>query len=183
VFKRRESSYGQPLIGAHFHRCCNIRDKRPINRTMPSRLAVRSYILFQLDFCSGGGASQPLRSWRVEVDCKAPFERRSSSSQCWPGRNSSLSAGPTTATRSSYATARSVNAIRLLATAVAASRRTTSITTGSGSVGAGARSARRHSRFFRCFLFLTRTSVCGHAARRCGAALRNTVHGRRQFPS
>jgi Domain of unknown function (DUF6431) len=41
---------------------------------MPSRLAVRSYILFQLNFCSGGGASQPLRSWRVEVDCKAPFE-------------------------------------------------------------------------------------------------------------
>ena len=160
-----------------------IRDNRPINRTIPSRLAVRSYILFQLDFCSGGGASQPLRSWRVEVDCKAPFEITILFIPVLAGPEQRLSAGPTTATRSSYAIARSVSVTRLLGTVVAASRRTTSITTGSGSVEAGARTVRRHSPFFRCFLFLTRTSACGHAVRRCGAASRNSIHGRRQFPS
>jgi len=36
---------------------------------------------------------------------------------------------------------------------------------------------------FRCFLFLTRISVCGRVARRCCGALRSTVRGRRHRPS
>ena len=51
--------------------------------------------------------------------------------------------GRRTATRSYYACVRFVNAIRSLATDVAASRRTTSITTGSGSIAGAAPTADR----------------------------------------
>ena len=50
-----------------------------------------------------------------------------------------------------------------MVTVAAASRHTMSITTGSGFAGAAARTAARPSPFFRCFLFLTPTSVCWHA--------------------
>ena len=108
-----------------------------------------------------------------------PCEVRSSLSQS-PSRCTSLQpAGRKTATRSSYADARFVNRIRLSVTDVAASRPTTSITIGLGSVAAAAQAAGRPSLFFRCFLFLTRTTVCWHAARLCSVALGRPARGRR----
>jgi hypothetical protein len=108
-----------------------------------------------------------------------PCEVRSSLSQS-PSRCTSLQpAGRKTATGSFYASARFVNEIRLLVTAAAANRHTTSITTGFGSIAAAAPIAGRPSPSFRCSLFLTRISVCWRAARHCGGVLWSTVRGRR----
>ena len=40
---------------------------------MRSKLAVRSYILFQLDFLQEEELRRRLRSWRVNVDGEAPL--------------------------------------------------------------------------------------------------------------
>ena len=112
-----------------------------------------------------------------------PCEVRSSLSQS-PSRCTSLQpAGRKTATGSFYASARFVNEIRLLVTAAAANRHTTSITTGFGSIAAAAPIAERLLLSFRFFLFLTRISVCWHAVRHYSGALRSTVRGKRHRPS
>lgn len=111
-----------------------------------------------------------------------PCEVRSSLSQ-FPLRRASLPpTGQKTATRSSYADVRFVNGIRSLVTDGAASRHTTSITTGFGFVAAAAPIAGLPLPSFRCSLFLTRISVCSRVARRCCGALRGTVRGRRHRP-
>ena len=53
--------------------CCLQGDNRPISLAMRSRLAVRSYILFQLDFLQEEELRSRLRSWRVNVDGEAPL--------------------------------------------------------------------------------------------------------------
>src|ERR1700739_16995 len=117
------------------------------------------------------------------ADCEALLRERSSLSQSASGRTSIEPAGPQTATRSSYAIVRFVNRTRSWATDGAARRHTTNIPIGSEYAGAAVGTAARPSRFFRCFLFLIPTSVCWHASRRCGDALKNAVHGRRHYPS
>jgi len=114
---------------------------------------------------------------------EAPFRLRSSLSQLPPRRRSLKPTGQKTATRSFYADARSVNGIRSSVTAAAASRPTTSIMTGFGSIAAAAPIAGRPLLFFLCSLFLTRSSVCWHDARHCDCALRSTVRGRRRCRS
>ena len=109
-----------------------------------------------------------------------PCEVRSSLSQS-PSRCTSLQpAGQTTATGSFYASARFVNEIRLSVMAAAASRPTTSITTGFGSIVAAALIAGRPSPSFRCSLFLTRITACWRAVRHFCGALWRAVHGRRR---
>ena len=110
---------------------------------------------------------------------EAPLRLRSSLSQLPPRRRSLKPTGQKTATRSFYADARSVNGIRSSVTAAAASRPTTSIMTGFGSIAAAAPIAGRPLLFFLCSLFLTRITVWWRAARRCGCALRNTARGKR----
>ena len=112
-----------------------------------------------------------------------PCEVRSSLSQS-PSRCTSLQpAGRTTATGSFYASARFVNEIRLSVMAAAASRPTTSITTGFGSIAAAAPTAGRPLLSFRCSLFLTRITVCLRAARHCYCALWRAVAGTRRCRS
>ena len=108
---------------------------------------------------------------------------RSSLSQCRSRWSGSLSAGPKTRTRLFYADARFVNRIRLLVMGDGASRRTTSITIGSGFAGAAVSDAERPSRFCRHFLCPIRITACWHAARHCCVALWSTVRGRRRRPS
>ena len=110
---------------------------------------------------------------------EAPLRLRSSLSQLPPRRRSLKPTGQKTATRSFYADARSVNGIRSSVTAAAASRPTTSIMTGFGSIAAAAPIAGRPLLFFLCSLFLTRITVWWRAARRCGCALWNTARGKR----
>ncbi len=115
--------------------------------------------------------------------CEAPVRQRSSLSQS-PRRWMSLPpSGRKARTESSYADARSANGIRSLATGVAASRRTMSITTGSGFAGAAAEAAGRHSPSFRCSLFLTRSTACWPAVRHCDSASQSSVRGRRRCRS
>jgi hypothetical protein len=158
---------------------CLGEDNRPIPRNMPGR----SYIFFQLYFSSGGGAPLPAMILAGRSQRRNPCEVRSSLSQC-PLRRASLPpTGQKTATRSSYADVRFVNGIRSLVMDGAASRHTTSITTGFGFIAAAAPIAGRPLPSFRCFLFLTRISVCWRVARRCCGALRSSAHGRRHRPS
>ncbi len=111
------------------------------------------------------------------------LRQRSSFSQS-PRRWMSLPpAGRKARTRSSYADARSANGSRSLATGVAASRRTTSITTGYGSIVAAVAAVGRRSLSFRYSLFLTRSSACWPAVRHCDSASQSSVRGRRHCPS
>ena len=105
---------------------------------------------------------------------------RSSLSQCRSRWSGLLPAGPKTWTRSSYADARFVNRIRLLAMGDGASRRTMSITIGSGFAGAAVSDAEGRSPFCRCFLCPTRITACWRAARHCCVALWSTVRGRKR---
>jgi len=112
-----------------------------------------------------------------------PCEIRSSLSQ-FPWRRTGLRpTGQKTATRSFYADARFANGIRSLVTDGAASRPTTSITTGFRSIAAAAPVVGRPSLSFRCFLFPIRITACWRAARHCGGALWSTARGRRHCPS
>ena len=112
-----------------------------------------------------------------------PCEVRSSLSQ-FPSRFTSLQpAGRTTATGSFYASARFVNEIRLSVMAAAASRLTTSITTGFGFIAAAAPIAVRPLLSFRCSLFLTRITACWHTVRHFCGALWRAVAGRRRCRS
>ena len=101
-------------------------------------------------------------------------------SQFRSGWNGLRPAGPKTRTKSSYADARFVNRIRLLVMGDGGSRRTTSITTGSGFAVAAVSGAERPSPFCRCFLCPTRITACWRAARHCCVALWSTVRGRRR---
>lgn len=108
---------------------------------------------------------------------------RSSLSQCRSRWSGLLSAGPKTRTKLFYADARFANRIRLLAMGDGASRRTTSITIGSGFAEAAVPDAERPSRFCRYFRYPIRITACWHAARHCCVALWSTVRGRRRGPS
>jgi hypothetical protein len=112
-----------------------------------------------------------------------PCEIRSSLSQFPLGRTVLRPTGQTAATRSFYADARFVSGIRSLVTDGVASRPTTSITTGFGSIAAAAPVVGRPSLSFRCFLFPIRITACWRAARRCGGALWSTARGRRHCRS
>src|ERR1039457_2234887 len=107
-------------------------DNRPISWTTRLWLAGRSYIFFQLDFLQEAGPRFLPASWRIAAGSGTRARLRSSLSQFRARWSGLLPAGPKTRTRSSYAGARSVKRIRLLATGAAANRRTTSITIGSG---------------------------------------------------
>ena len=103
---------------------------------------------------------------------------RSTLSQSASRRTSLEPAGLKIRTKPSYADAQFVNRIRLLVTVGGASRRMTSITTGSRSGVVVARTAGRPSAFYRCFLCPTRITACWRAARHCCGALWSTVRGR-----
>ena len=105
------------------------------------------------------------------------FCARSTLSQSVSRRTSLEPAGLKIRTRPSYADARFVNRIRLLVTGGGASRRMTSITTGSRSGVVVARTAGRPSAFCRCFLCPTRITACWRGCRHCGGALRSTAPG------
>jgi hypothetical protein len=137
-------------------------DFREITGQFPGsclRHVGKKLYFFQLDFSSGGGV--PLRAVILAGPSQRrnPCEVRSSLSQFPPGRTSLQPTGQKARTRLSYADARFVIETRSLVTAVAASRLTTSITTGSGYIAAAAQVAERPSPFFRCSLFLTRITA------------------------
>jgi len=160
--------------------------KAVINRPIPRNPTMKSigkklYFLSVGFLQEAGSASvDDLGGSKPEAE---PCDLRSSLSQFPPGRTSLRPTGQRSATRTSYADARFVNTIRSSVMAAAASRPTTKITTGFGSIEAAVPIAGRPSLFFRCSLFLTRISVCWRAARHCDVALRSTVHGRRHCPS
>src|ERR1035438_8097300 len=130
-----------------------------ISGQYPGSCLVRSYIFFQLYFSLGGGTPLPAVILAGRSQKRNPCEVRSSLSQ-FPLRRASLPpTGQKTATRSSYAAVQFVNGIRSLVTDGAASRRTTNITTGFGSIAAAAPIAEQLLPSFRCFLFRTRISV------------------------
>ena len=158
-------------------------DLAEITGQYPGSCLSKKLYFLSVGFSSGGGAPLPAMILAGRSQRRNPCEVRSSLSQ-FPLRRTSLPpTGRKTATRSSYADVRFVNGIRSLVTDVAASRRTTSITTGFGSIAAAAPIAGRPSLSFRCSLFLTRISVCWRAVRHCCGALWSTVRGRRHCPS
>jgi hypothetical protein len=145
-------------------------------------VSKRLYSL-SVGFSSGGGASQPAEILAGHRRRRSPLRERSSLSQHRPGRSSLLRAGPTTATRSSYACVRSVSVSRLLGTVIAASRRTTSITTGLGFGVAAVSSAGGPSPSYRCTHSLTPITAWWRAATHCCGALWSTVRGKEQCRS
>ena len=145
-------------------------------------MSKRLYSL-SVGFSSGGGASQPAEILAGHRRRRSPFEVTILFVQHRPGRSSLLRAGPTTATRSSYACVRSVSVIRLLGTVIAASRRTTSITTGLGFGVAAVSSAGGPSPSCRCFHSLTPITAWWRAATHCCGALWSTVRGKAQCRS
>ena len=109
-----------------------------ISGQYPGSCLVRDYIFFQLYFSSGGGAPLPAMILAGRNQRRNPCEVRSTLSQ-FPSRRTSLPpTGRNTATSSSYADARFVSGIRSLVMVGALSRRTTSITTGFGSIAVAA---------------------------------------------
>ena len=95
-------------------------------------------------------------------------------------RTSSKRIGRQAAPRLSCEDVRDVKLIRSSATDAAASKRMMGITIGLTFVAAAAPVAREPSPSCRCFLPLTRTTVCWHAARHCGGASSSTAPGKRQ---
>jgi len=91
--------------------------------------------------------------------------------------------GPWSAPTSSCGDAPFVSAVRSLATDDAASRRTTSITTGFRSVAVTAVVAGRRSPFCPRFPYLTPTTACWLGLRPCGGALRSTAPAKRRLRS
>lgn len=158
-------------------------DNRPKNLDYSIEAGSRKLYFLSVGFLQEAGPRFLPASWRIAARSGTRVRLRSSLSQYRSRWSGLLPAGPTTRTRSSYADARFVNRIRLLVMGDGASRRTTSITTGSVFGVAAARTVGGRSRFFHCFLFRTPTSACLRAARRCGGASRNTAHGRRQCRS
>jgi hypothetical protein len=120
---------------------------------------TKNLYFLSVEFLQEAGPRFLPASWRISAGSGTRVRKRSSLSQCRSRWSGLLPAGPRTATRSSYADARSANRKRSSDTAVAASRHTMNITTGSEFVAADAPSAARRSPFSRCFLFLTRTSL------------------------
>ena len=112
-----------------------------------------------------------------------PCDVRSSLSQSPPHCASLPPNGQKTATRLFYADVRFVNGIRSSVTVVAASRRTTRTTTGSGFIAAVASIAGRPSLSFRRSLFHTRITACLRASRRCCCVSWSTARGKWHYPS
>jgi len=135
-------------------------------------------IFLSVEFLQEAGPRFLPASWRISAGSGTRVRRRSSLSQCRPGTVRLPPAGPTTATRSSYADARFANRIRSWGTDGGASKRTMSTTIGSGSGGVAARSAAGRLLFFLCSLCPTRTSACWLVVRRCGGGLWNTARGK-----
>ena len=134
-------------------------------------------------FSSEGGA--PLRAQilgRSPPVGGAPMSYGSFYPTFRPPCTSSKPTGPQTAPRSSCGAAPCVSAIRSSAMAAAASRRTTNITTGSGSGGVAAPIAGRPSPFCRCFLCLTPTTACWLAVRRYDGVGRSTAPRKTRHP-
>jgi len=122
-------------------------------------------------------------SWRISAGNGTRVRLRSSLSQfrsLWSGLPPT---GPKTRTRSSYAAARFASRIRSSVTDGGASRRTTSITTGSGFVVAAVSDAEGRLPSCRCFLFHTRTTACWRAASHFCSGWWSLVRGRRQYRS
>jgi hypothetical protein len=111
---------------------------------------------------------------------RAPDELRFCLSHFASRRTSSKLIGPRAAPKSSCGDARFVSATRSSAMDAAASRHTMSITTGLTSVAVAAPVAGRPSPSCRGFRFLTHTTVCWLAVRRCGGTLWSTALGKRQ---
>jgi hypothetical protein len=133
-----------------------------------------------LDFCFRRKELRfRLRSWRVNAGGQSPNTLRFCLSHFPSRRTSSKRIGPQAAPRSFCGDAPFVKVIRSSATDVASSRRTMNTTTGSASVVVAAPVAGGPSPSSRCFLSLTRTTVCWRAVGHCGGALWNTALGKR----
>ena len=157
---------------------------RPIVCITPRKAVVeKRYSLSVGIFSSeGGGSAEGSDLGKVAARGRSPDELRFFLSHFPPPCTSSKPTGPQTAPRSSCGAAPCVSAIRSSAMAAAASRRTTNITTGSGSGGVAVLIAGRPSPFCRCFLCLTPTTACWLAVRRYGGVGRSTAPGKRRHP-
>ena len=155
---------------------------RPIVCITPRKAVVeKRYSLSVGIFSSeGGGSADGSDLGKVAARGQRPDELRFFLSHFPPRRTSSKPTGPQTAPRSSCGAAPCVSAIRSSAMAAAASRRTTNITTGSGSGGVAVLIAGGPSPFCRCFLCLTPTTACWLAVRRYGGVGRSTAPGKRR---
>jgi hypothetical protein len=148
---------------------------------MRSRLRVRSYILFQLDFLQEEELRSRLRSWRVNVGQRSPFEV-------------TILFVPVSAGLEQLAACWADDCDQIIIRLCPICKR-------DSIVGHGHRRKQAHDEHhdwigirrgrcstcgktftFRCFLLPTPTSVCWPVARRCGGASRNTVRGRRLHP-
>jgi hypothetical protein len=160
-----------------------VRRLLPANSLNHTRKSCRREGLFSFSwtFPSGGRSSASrLRSWRVNAGGQSPDELRFCLSH-FPHRRTSSKriGGPRAAPRLSCEDVRDVKLIRSSATDAAASKRMMGITIGLTFVAAAAPVAREPSPSCRCFLPLTRTTVCWHAARHCGGASSSTAPGKR----
>ena len=157
---------------------------RPIVCITPRKAVVeKRYSLSVGIFSSeGGGSADGSDLGKVAARGRSPDELRFFLSHFPPPCTSSKPTGPQTAPRSSCGAAPCVSAIRSSAMAAAASRRTTNITTGSGSGGVAAPIAGRPSPFCRCFLCLTPTTACWLAVRRYDGVGRSTAPRKTRHP-
>jgi hypothetical protein len=138
---------------------------------------------FSWIFVSGGRSSASGSDLgRSMPEGQSSNELRFCLSHFLPHRTSSKRIGPRAVPRLFCGDVRLANTIRSSATDAAASRRTMNITTGLASGAVVAPVVGRPSPSCRYFLFLTRTTVCWHAARHCGGASQNTAPGKRQCP-
>lgn len=121
-----------------------------------------------------------LRSWQVNAGGQSSNEIRFCLSHFLCSRTRSKTTGLQASPKFSFGDARFVKAIRSLATDAAASRPMMSTTTGLVSIAVVAPVAERLSPSSRCFLSLTRTTVCYRAVRHCGDTLWSIPPGKRQ---
>jgi len=119
-----------------------------------------------------------LRSWQVNAGAEL-HEVRFCLSHFPHRRTSSKRIGPRAAPRLFCGDAQRVKLIRSSVTDAAASKPMMSITIGLTFVAVAVPVAGRPSPSCRYFLFLTRTTVCWHAARHCGGASWSTAPGKR----
>lgn len=152
---------------------------RPIFWITPLKAADEKGYSLSVGFCFRRKELRfRLRSWQVKPG-QSSNELRFFLSHFPSPRTSSKRIGPRVAPRSFCGDVPLVNAIRSSATDAVANRRTMNTTTGLASGGVAAPVAGKPLPSCRYFLFLTHTTVCWLAVRRCGGASRSTAPGKR----
>ena len=157
---------------------CRLLPTNILNHT-PKSCRREGLFSFSWIFVSGGRSSASGSDLGRSTPWQSSNELRFFLSHFPSPRTSSKRIGPRVVPRSFCGDVPLVNAIRSLVTDAVASRRTMNTTTGLASGGVAAPVAGKPLPSCRSFLFLTHTTVCWLAVRRCGSASRSTAPGKR----